>query len=338
MALIASITCSSSSAAKRATWSTGPKFSRCRSAIESISMIAGATKVPRSQLGRQLALPDLAPGRAHRGDVAVERGLGLGVDHRADIGGEVRRIADHQRLERAADHRQHGVGDVVLQVEHAQRAAALAGALERAELITSRVTCSGSAELSTISAFCPPVSAISMAIGASRAASARLIARAVSVEPVKATPAMRGSRGQRGADLAVAGRELEHVVGNAGLVAQPDRQRGDQRGLLGGLGDHRVARGERGGGHADEDRQREVPRADRREHAAAVEAQQVLLAGRAGQRLRRAEQHARLAGVVAQEIDRLAQLEHRVGQRLARLALAQDDELGGVGFEQVRRP
>ena len=42
--------------------------------------------------------------------------------------------------------------------------------------------------------FWPPVSAISLAIGPSRWASARLMAIPVSVPPVKATPSMRGSR------------------------------------------------------------------------------------------------------------------------------------------------
>jgi hypothetical protein len=51
-------------------------------------------------------------------------------------------------------------------------------------------SCSGSAEESAISAFWPPVSAISVAIGALRAASVRLIVHAVSVDPVKQTPAI----------------------------------------------------------------------------------------------------------------------------------------------------
>ena len=55
--------------------------------------------------------------------------------------------------------------------------------------MTSSVTCSGSAVASTIMALMPPVSAISGAIGPSLAASVRLMMRATSVEPVKATPA-----------------------------------------------------------------------------------------------------------------------------------------------------
>ena len=60
-----------------------------------------------------------------------------------------------------------------------------------AQASTSLTSCSGSAEESAISAFWPPVSAISAAIGALRAASVRLIVHAVSVEPVKQTPAIR---------------------------------------------------------------------------------------------------------------------------------------------------
>ncbi|MNY18196.1 hypothetical protein D3C86_1515620 [compost metagenome] len=47
---------------------------------------------------------------------------------------------------------------------------------------------------STIIAFWPPVSAISAAIGPAFSASWRLMIRAVSVEPVKHTPATRASR------------------------------------------------------------------------------------------------------------------------------------------------
>jgi len=66
-------------------------------------------------------------------------------------------------------------------------------ALWNADTTTSSTTCSGSAEASTSIALTPPVSAISVAIGPGRAASAALMRRAVSSEPVKATPAMRAS-------------------------------------------------------------------------------------------------------------------------------------------------
>ena len=66
-------------------------------------------------------------------------------------------------------------------------------ALWNAETTTSSTTCSGRAEASTTMALTPPVSAISVAIGPGRAASAALMRRAVPSEPVKATPAIRGS-------------------------------------------------------------------------------------------------------------------------------------------------
>ena len=84
--------------------------------------------------------------------------------------------------------------------------------------------------------------------------------------------------------------------------------RGDQRRLLGRLGDHGVAGGQRRRDLAGEDRQREVPRADAGEDAAPVQRELVALAGRAGQRQRPAEVGARARRVVAQEIDRLAHL------------------------------
>jgi hypothetical protein len=147
-------------------------------------------------------------------------------------------------------------------------------------------TCSGSAELSAISAFWPPVSAIRVAIGpASRAASARLMRRAVSVEPVKHTPATRGSRVSARADGgAVARHELQHVLPGSRPRAAAGCGMADQVGLFGRLGDHAVAGGQRGGDLAHEDRQREVPRADADEHAAPVQLQLVGFAGRAGQR------------------------------------------------------
>ncbi len=67
-------------------------------------------------------------------------------------------------------------------------------ALLKADASTSVTTCSGSAEESITIAFRPPVSAMNGTMGPSRAASARLMASAVSTDPVKATPATRGSR------------------------------------------------------------------------------------------------------------------------------------------------
>ena len=104
-------------------------------------------------------------------------------------------------------------------------------------------------------------------------------------------------------------------------MQQRDRERGNERRLLGRLGDDRIAGDERGADLAEKDRQRKIPRADADEHAAPAIAQFVALAGRAGQRLRR-KRGARLRGVIAAIIDRFAQLGERVVERLAGLRSA----------------
>ena len=153
------------------------------------------------------------------------------------------------------------------------------------------------------------------------------MARPTSVEPVKATPATRGSATKLCADRAVAGNEMQRARRHAGFVQQRDRKRSDQRRLLGRLGDDGIAGDQRGGHLAEENRERKIPRADADEDAAAAIAQFVALAGRARHRLRR-KRDPRLRGVVAAVVDRLAQLRERIVERLATLALQQRDERG----------
>ena len=76
---------------------------------------------------------------------------------------------------------------------HSRRSAEQRWPAERKALCTTAsITCSGSALLSTIIAFRPPVSAISGTIGPSLAASARAMCLATGVLPVKQTPATAG--------------------------------------------------------------------------------------------------------------------------------------------------
>ena len=83
-------------------------------------------------------------------------------------------------------------GDGGLSREAAQALSEKIVKMSKADAITSRVTCSGSAVESTIIAFSPPVSAISGTIAPLRAAKWRLMVSAVAVEPVMATPANAG--------------------------------------------------------------------------------------------------------------------------------------------------
>ena len=125
-------------------------------------------------------------------------------------------------------------------------------------------------------------------------------------------------------DRAVADEQRERVGGRAGLVHEPHRFRGDQRRLLGRLGDHRVAGGEGCGDLAGEYGDREVPRADADHHAERP-------VGGVGE-----SAAADASRVVAQEVDRLADVAQRVGQRLAGFAANQAGEPLRFGLEARR--
>ena len=64
-------------------------------------------------------------------DVARQRRARIRVDDGADVGREQLRIADDELVHRAAEHPQDLVGRVLGQAQHAQRGAALPGAIER---------------------------------------------------------------------------------------------------------------------------------------------------------------------------------------------------------------
>ena len=108
-------------------------------------------------------------------------------------------------------------------------------------------------------------------------------------------------------------------------MQQPHGLEGGERRLLGGFGEHGVARRERRGDLADEDRQGEVPGADA--HHRAQGAQVRLFVGKA----------ADLGGVVAAEVDRLADFAHGVGPGLAGFTHDERQERVGVGFERIGR-
>ncbi len=142
--------------------------------------------------------------------------------------------------------------------------------------------------------------------------------------------------GQGGADrLAAAGDQGQQVRVQTGLVIEAHGFGGDQRRLLGGLGHDGVAGGERSGDLAGEDGQREVPRADGGEDAAAVQDQFIGLAGRALQGLAAAEVALGQLGVVAAEVGGFAHLGDAVVQRLARFTRQQGDQAVQIGFQSV---
>ncbi len=66
----------------------------------------------------------------HQGDMRIEPRLRLRIDHRADMHGDIGRIADLQLARRADDHGDHLVRHMLLDAEQPERRAALAGRAE----------------------------------------------------------------------------------------------------------------------------------------------------------------------------------------------------------------
>jgi hypothetical protein len=110
-------------------------------------------------------------------------------------------------------------------------------------------------------AFSPPVSAMKGMIGPWPGGQRPVDRQAVSVPAGEGDACAAGIVHQGLADGAPLPRQqVQEVGGSPRLMEQPHGGGGDQRRLLGRLGEHGVAGGQRGGDLAGEDRQREVPR------------------------------------------------------------------------------
>ena len=112
---------------------------------------------------------------------------------------------------------------------------------------------------------------------------------------------------------------------------------GNERRLLGWFGDDGVAGSQCGCDLAGEDRQREIPRADAGKDAAAIERYLIEFAGRSRQPLRCFEVLGRTLGIVAQEIDGLAQVGLGIVQCLAGFADEERHEAWGIGLIKIGR-
>ena len=247
-------------------------------------------------------------------------------DDRADVDRKLARIADLELGHRALQHGERSVRYIVLQAEDAQSRTALAGRIEgrrehvdhdllgeRRGIDHHRVEAAGLADQRQRRA------AAREAPGERLFDSARDRRRAGEDD---ALDAWIGD--QRRADLARAGHELERVARNASLVHDAHGFRGDERRLLSGLGDHRIARRQRRRDLAGEDGERKIPGRDADDEAER---------GR-GARQKRARG---LMRIIAQEVGRLAHLRNRVSIGLARLAHDEADERVVARFENIGR-
>ena len=253
------------------------------------------------------------PLRAHRVDVAPRcraraSSSITGPTSTASVAGSRRSAASRHR---AFEHRQR-CASAASSCRHSTRSAEQRWpALSNAEATTSATTCSASADESTSIAFWPPVSAIS---GTGRAVGVDAAGEAVLQQPRdfgRAGEQRRPARARRRPAPRRPSRRGPAAAAAHGAERRPRAARahhlgGDQRRLLGGLGEHRVAGGERGGDLAGEDREREVPRADADDRAERNDASGV------------GEIAPRLGRVEAQEVDRLAHFADRVRSRSCR--------------------
>ena len=115
------------------------------------------------------------------------------------------------------------------------------------------------------------------------------------------------------------GKILQDLAGHAGLPEDFAKQPGNAAGLRRRLDDGRVARDQRGRGHAGTDRQGEVPGTDDRGHAAGLVPLVVQFAHETAQALGLEEADGQ-AGVILAEVDGLADVGIGFAPGLARLA------------------
>src|SRR3989442_8938134 len=245
-------------------------------------------------------------------DVAQQRVARGAVDDRADVGVRLGRVADFQLGERASEELQHARRAAGVDEEDALRRAALAGALEggdhdvvddllgeRRGVDDHRVVAAGFGDERH---------------DRPRALRQREIDALRGLDRAGEGDAGNARIGDQGcAYLAVAGHALHGEIRNTCLSEYSYRFEADPWCLLRRLGDHRVARGKRGGDLAGEDGERKVPGADAGEDAAAVELQFVTLAGGTLKQVGFAKMFSGLKGGIPSKIGCFADFRHRVG-------------------------
>ena len=282
----------------------------------------------QSRFGNQLALA------LERGDMRQQAGLGLGIDHRADVVFAFFRGANLQFGHGALEQIDDPLGNVVLYIEHAQGRATLTGAGEgRLHGILDHLLGQGGGvddHRVLAAGFGDQCGNRAGLVGQHTVDDPRGVGGAGEAHPRQAGIAAEHAT-QGGT---VARQEGDHIARQAGFEHQLQGAGGNQAGLLGRLGQHAVTGQQRGADLAQVNGQREVPRADAGENPTAFVEQLVALAGRALQ-LFTAQAQTRLLGVVTAEIHRLAHFIDAVLQGLAGFQGTQGHQLAALGFKQI---
>ncbi len=270
-------------------------------------------------------LADRATCGAHRGDVALDVGLRVGVDHRPHVDRQRARVAHAKLAHRTVQHFDQPRRDLALHAQHAQRRAALAGAVEGRRQYIGHHLLGQCRRVDHHRVLTPRLGnqRHAAAVG-SQPAGQRALQNPRDLGRAGEEHALYPPVGhQCGAHrFATTRQQLQHAVRHAGCPQRAHGSGCDKRRLLGRLGEHGVAGGQRRGHLAGEDRQRKIPRADAHDRAQ-----------RAVRRVVEVAPHQR--AVVAQEVNRLAHLGHRIGASLAGFAREQGHQRFDVGFERV---
>ena len=269
----------------------------------------------------------------HRSNPVIQFVPGVGIDHRPDMRCRIARITQFELARRACNHVQYAISHIVLNAQEPQRRTALAGGAEcrRHDVIGDLLgQCRGIDDHGIDAAGLGdqrrnwPIFRRQCAID--RTANFR--------RPGEDDAGHAAVGHQHGADFSVARHEMQRARRYACRMHQLHRLTGNERCLLGGLGNDAVAGCERAGDLAGKNRQREIPRADANEDATAAISQLIALTGRARQELWH-QCAASLAGVVAAIIRRLAHFRNAIVERLAAFDLQQRDQPAAVLLDEI---
>ena len=282
-------------------------------------------EMPVAAFGRQFQSRDLVAVGAHAINIVFDIGLGLCINHRADIGCQLVGVAHAQRLHGAAQHVQYMLSTVFLQAQQAQGRAAL----------TCRVVGRHQHIAHDLLGQCRGVHHHGVDAAGFSNQRHRLAVAAQALRQTAVNVLCDGVRagehhgiGGRVADqcithgFPVAGQQLQCMCRNSGLVQHGNCLCSYQVSLFCRFGNHHIACCQCGGNLPTENGQWEIPGADADHHTqrAMAVVVQVLLS---------------LLGVVAQKVDGFAYFGDRVGQGFARLAAQQAHQRLQVGLHNV---
>ena len=240
----------------------------------------------------------------HACDVLFNLGAGLLVDHRTHIGVHAIGVAHDPFTHGLFEHVQHAVGHVFLNTQQAQGRATLASRIKRRRQHVAHHLLSQCRRIHH-------QGILTTSLGNQRDAAA-LRAQTLG-QGVRNQPRHLGRAGEhdtrhlrmrhqcRTHNFARAGHQLHRIRGHPGFVQDLDHHVRHQRGLLGRLGEHTVATGQRRRHLAGKNRQREIPRADAQHHTQGA----MGLVVKGG---------LHLSGVITQKVDRLADFRNGIGQ------------------------